>query len=365
MKKLLACMLSLSLLYPAMATAESSGAVPSCTSVITENPEWHCISLEPSPEEFDRLGFQYGDSCDLVFSNGNVLKGIPYYNGYYGRLNDPMLVSYPGNQHVLFALNCGAPAWDFYGCREGDTVTVTVAEPGKYLSIQNALDTVYSNNRADYPDDAVFANFRALSGGRLKKDTFYRGASPVNDTYNRAVCADGLIRDTGIRFVLDLADTREILSGFEEETRPEYYLSLDARGLVLPIGLSASFISEDYQQSLAAGLREMMKHEGPYYIHCMEGKDRTGFVCMLLEALAGATGEELEADYMLTYRNYYGILPGSEQYGPIHEYKYLDLYHYLADLGSGDTEAGARTYLYQAGMTPDEVDGLQSFLTQN
>ena len=35
----------------------------------------------------------------------------------------------------------------------------------------------------------------------------------------------------------------------------------------------------------------MASHEGPYLIHCTEGKDRTGFVSALLECLIGAGAE--------------------------------------------------------------------------
>ncbi|MBP5694694.1 MAG: tyrosine-protein phosphatase, partial [Bacilli bacterium] len=48
-------------------------------------------------------------------------------------------------------------------------------------------------------------------------------------------------------------------------------------------------------------------HEGPYMVHCVEGKDRTGFVMMVLETLAGATYNQIIDDYMITYDNYYGI----------------------------------------------------------
>ena len=67
--------------------------------------------------------------------------------------------------------------------------------------------------------------------------------------------------------------------------------------------------------SLAEGLRDLIEHKGPYYISCTEGKDRTGFVCLLLEALAGATFDEIETDYMKTYENYYGITKQSEPTG--------------------------------------------------
>lgn len=42
-------------------------------------------------------------------------------------------------------------------------------------------------------------------------------------------------------------------------------------------------------------------------IHCTEGKDRTGFVCTLIEGFAGATYAEIVEDYMMTYFNYYAI----------------------------------------------------------
>ena len=41
----------------------------------------------------------------------------------------------------------------------------------------------------------------------------------------------------------------------------------------------------------------------------MEGKDRTGYVCALLEGLCGASYEEIVADYLVTYDNYYNINP--------------------------------------------------------
>ena len=65
--------------------------------------------------------------------------------------------------------------------------------------------------------------------------------------------------------------------------------------------------SADFRAKLTAGLQKMAKEDGPYLVHCTEGKDRTGFVCLLLEALCGASYEEIVDDYMITYDNYYQI----------------------------------------------------------
>lgn len=49
-------------------------------------------------------------------------------------------------------------------------------------------------------------------------------------------------------------------------------------------------------------------NERPYYIHCVEGKDRTGFVLAVLEGFASATYEEITSDFMKSYYNFYGFL---------------------------------------------------------
>ena len=63
------------------------------------------------------------------------------------------------------------------------------------------------------------------------------------------------------------------------------------------------------EDAIIAALKELPSHPAPYVVHCMEGKDRTGYVCALLEGLCGATYEEMVADYLITYNNYYQITP--------------------------------------------------------
>ena len=129
------------------------------------------------------------------------------------------------------------------------------------------------------------------------------------------------------------------------------------------LGLGMPYRDAEFYTPLTAGLREMMNHEGPCYIHCLEGKDRTGLVCILLKALAGADGEEIAADYMETYRNYYGITPGTEKYDAVLNVQFYDMYDWLCGLGGGTPEEGAKAYLSPGGMTGEETERLISFLT--
>ena len=44
-------------------------------------------------DEFNDLGFTYGDSVRIEFSNGFVMEDLPYYNGYYTVTGEPLLVA--------------------------------------------------------------------------------------------------------------------------------------------------------------------------------------------------------------------------------------------------------------------------------
>jgi protein tyrosine/serine phosphatase len=45
----------------------------------------------------------------------------------------------------------------------------------------------------------------------------------------------------------------------------------------------------------------MIKHSGPYLIHCNAGIDRTGFVAAIIKAWFGAEIDEIVYDYLLSY----------------------------------------------------------------
>ena len=109
-------------------------------------------------------------------------------------------------------------------------------------------------------------------------------------------------------FILDLADTNEEIQGYYQNADYDitWHKSLYDAGNVAALNLNANYRGGQYAYRLVAGLREIILHKGPYLIHCTEGKDRTGFVCALLEALCGASYDEMRDDYMITYDNYYG-----------------------------------------------------------
>ena len=147
-----------------------------------------------------------------------------------------------------------------------------------------------TDKREDYPQltDAEYANFRAVETTGMGKGTLYRSSSPVNPKLNRNREADAALREAQIRTVINLADSENEMEQYEGFDTT-YYACCD----IIALDMGMDFRTEDYQRKLADGLRFIGAHEGPYLIHCNEGKDRTGFVVAILEALMGADAGEI------------------------------------------------------------------------
>ena len=369
---LAALLLGILLLCSCGKSSSSSGSAE-ITAGIEHDTKYNMANVILSQEEFEAAGFCLGDSCDIEFENGYTINDVPYYNGYYVRNGDPVIVAYPGFSYIGITYN-NTGIWDSASLSEGDTVTIRLNEAGKYSAVQEGLGQVYSFLREDYTTDEEFCNFRALTGGHLKENFLYRGASPVDNSRGRAAYTDGLLSRAGIAFVLDLADSEEDMAGYlaSDDFASFYAEDLYKQGQIALLGMGSGYQSEEYCQQLVSGLKQMLNSQGPVYIHCMEGKDRTGFVCMLLEALAGADYEEMRADYMITYQNYYSVSEEEtpEKYDAIVEL-YFDAFvsflHGTDDMDvlySADYTQDAADYLISGGMTEEEVSSLIAFITE-
>ena len=339
---------------------------------IIEDEEFGAVYIDTSIEDFNALGFEYGDSVDVVFSNGYELRDLPYYNGYYSRTDEPLLVGYPGSKHVKAAITNGDGLWEIAGLKDSDTVTVTLVEKGKYQEIQNARDIHYVDDRDAFENDAVFANFRGVEAGDIKADTLFRSASPCDNKHNRATYVDALMGEAGVALILDLADSEEMLAEYPEAEGFDCpnFLKLYEAKKVVAVGLKMNFGSEEFRDKLGEALITMSEQPGPYLVHCTEGKDRTGFVCMLLEALCGASYDEIVEDYMITYDNYYGITRTSDpdRYRVIVAEVLDPMLQAMvgddgADLATADLKSAAEAYLKDAGMTDDQITALRNRLT--
>ena len=338
---------------------------------VVKDTNFNGIMLDMTEEEFAGLGFELGDSVDIIIDNTMYFENVPYYSGYFAATGELLLVSYPGEPHPNFRRAQGT-LWDDIDVTENSRIQVTLRERGAYLDTQEALDMTYSNDRADFATDEEFANFRALTGGNLKQNLAYRSASPIDNTYLRASCVNKLVEQAGIGYSLDLSDNQDEFAAEAAEAGSscQYYIDLQAKGCVDLLDMNTNFGGSANRQLLATALYNMCQHQGPYLVHCVEGKDRTGFACMLIEALAGASEEELIGDYMITYANYYNITEANEtaKYDAVVNVKANDLVNVLRNAadssrtGTPTLKECAEDYLKAGGLSTEQIAQIESTL---
>ncbi len=367
----LGAMLALLLLLLTACGTATEGT-PTLTAVLTEDIKFGSAITDLTAEDFQEAGFSFGDSFDVVISNGYTLTDVPYYDGYYVKTGDPVIVAYPTDDNVKIACN-NQGFWALAELTEGCTAEIALHTEGKYLATYEVLAQRYSTDRSAYESDEAFANFRAISVRNMKENFIYRGASPVNNGANRAAVVDALLERAGIRNVINLSDSVEDMEGYfaEADFSSAYTKALYEEGRDIPLSMSSNYDSDAYREGVAKGMRQLLAYGGPAYIHCMEGKDRTGFVCFLLEALVGSDYDEMCADYMKTYENYYGVSKEKtpEKYDAIVSLYFDSFAGYLSKTEDADAwktmdySDAAKEYLSDCGMTEQEIAALCDLLS--
>ena len=89
---------------PTEVTAESTTATAKEITTgeigVIHDTEFDNVYIDLTIDEFNALGFEFGDSVNVEFNNGRGLEDIPYYSGYYVPVGQPLACGYPGYPHV-------------------------------------------------------------------------------------------------------------------------------------------------------------------------------------------------------------------------------------------------------------------------
>ena len=343
----------------------SQDAIRTISGKVSEIEKYGHASLDITIEDFKNAGFELGDIVTVEMDNFS--QDMPYLNGYYVDKGEYMLRAYPGSETLAVCINYGNFS-DEANAQPGDDILITMKEEDGASTLQEVNNLVYSNNRDNFESDEEFANFRPVVLGNITDWKLFRSASPIDNKYCRAAIANMLAETVGVNTVMNLASTdEEILDALNQENfNSDYYKVLYDKGFVIPLGLPIAFEDDAFAQGIVRGLTFLSEHDTPYLVHCTEGKDRAGFACMVIEALMGATREEIIDDYMISYKNYYGIEPGTEKYDAIVQNNIIPMLSIISNDESSsenslaeDTEA----YLLKYGMAPEAIENLKAKLS--
>ena len=362
--------------------------VKALESSVNDIQKYGNLVLSITKSDMDSIGAEYGDV--FTISLGDETLEAPYCTSYSDVDLGNLVLRNDGDIMIL-AINMGDFAstygiatkvtnpdktyeWVFEEGKKLEDVTLSLVLSGKgeYRDQYLIHQLSRTNDRNDYSSDAVFANFREIKGGNLGSCALYRSSSPVNNEIGRAKYADKLAEESKINTVMNLADSSDVVEGYfkEEGFASPYYKSLYENGQVIALNMGVSFKTREFQAALVEGLTFLSKSEGPYLIHCNEGKDRAGFTSALLSALMGLSYDEIAADYMTSYENYYHVEKGTEQYEAVKRSNIDSMLSFIAgveadNLSSVDLSVKAEEFLLAIGMEKANIDTLKSKLSKD
>ena len=379
-KKTIAALLILIIAVNVVACGTPEPAYQSVSGTIVNISKYGNIGISATKAEMAEKGYEFGDIVTVSFADKSI--DIPYCGTYSDvDAGSPGLFGRYDDETLTVAVNVGDFA-TIYGIAEkitnedktyewvynegiDETLTfeISMKEKRGYYEEYVVRQLVYTDERADYPDltDEQFGNFRAVSTTGMGKNVLYRSATPVDPQKNRNTYVDAAAREHGITIIIDLNDTEESLPDFEG-----YETSYFAETEHIALNMGLDFTQKDFKDKLCEGLRYMSEHDGIYLIHCLEGKDRTGFVIALLEFLMGADYDEAEADYMVTYYNYYGVKKGEEKYDVISHSNFeknLLRSFGVESIKDRDLVRLAEEYIKSIGLTDMEISALKANLS--
>ena len=394
--RILSLLLCLFLLVPS-AAAESVQASPVTeSSAGLEKAAWPVFETEVSwilslgdlfltmkASDLLEAGYEYGDllavtihgetlQMPLVTDHSDVDDGVAICIAEYDKEADKDSVSIAINLGDL-ATTVGVARrvtikqdpgyrWD-YLVKAPIPVTISMKEKGGYAAKYYSHHLTRSNKRSAYPHltDEAFANFRCVATTGMGERILYRSSNPVNRDLNRNREADKALHKAGIKTVMNLSDSETGMRRHKSFASSFYHLRK-----IVALHLPTDLRSDVFKAGLAKGMEFFAANKGPYLVHCREGKDRCGFVCAVLESLMGATADEIVADYMLTFYNYYGVEPGTEQYDAIAHgniEKNLAGAFGIEDIHTVDLAECAENYLRSIGLSYETITALKTNLS--
>jgi protein-tyrosine phosphatase len=223
----------------------------------------------------------------------------------------------------------------------------------EYLPRTVLVDAQVSNTRD-------WGGYYTQDGKRMKQGIVYRGGAleSITEAGKQVMLNELKIRtdldvrgDSGSPLLSSpLGDSVNYI-----ETKGPYYIN--------PYGQGIDQAGE-YQEALAKEIRTFANPDNfPVYVHCSLGRDRTGTLCFLMQALLGVGETDIYRDYELSFMARTGKQPSDR--AQIAQYMvglpFAQLYNYIKKLDKSKTmQENAETFMLSIGITANEIAAIKA-----
>lgn len=244
--------------------------------------------------------------------------------------------------------------------------------------------TYYYQILAHHADKTVRSQVFAFQTAYLPRTVEIEGISNTRDMggYRTESCThrirQGLVYRGGQTETITEAGMNKFLYTYGIRT------DLDLRGEAkTPFGPAVNFVSVsapyyvtgngilnmDYREALITEIKTFADPSNyPIYVHCSLGRDRTGTICALINALCDVREHDLYLDYEISFFSERGCIDGASVESMVNG-SFTSLFHYLNTYPTEKKNAtlADRTEAFmkeELGITQAEIDSIRAILLE-
>lgn len=373
-----------------------AGAIPLVGGVVAKNVEDKSISAETTTRQtpYEPTIKAEIDREEVALLDGNMLLVASNYEKYmtekyYGSIDQFA----PKPVTLTWTAEAGALYYNVSISKSKD-----MSKPDTYMTFTNSLTVedlfsgtnYYYQITAKYPEKLVkscifsfrtkalvrtisiegMTNTRDIGGyyvengtKRIKQGMVYRGAK-IEDATEAG--KQKMLYEYGIKTDLDMrAEVAKSPLGdsvnFVNVSGP-YYIGGD--GIDSMNTSSKPYWTKTYREALLQEIRTFANPENyPIYVHCSLGRDRTGTICFLINALCGVGEMDLYMDYELSFMSKMGNLDGQNPTNMVGN-AFTNLYNYIKNYGKGTLAENTEKFMLDIGITQAEIDAIRAIMIE-
>ncbi len=235
--------------------------------------------------------------------------------------------------------------------------TVTAGDYASDIQTFHTQDTIRSLTIEGVANARDGGGWHTTDGKYVKQGMFYRGAK-IDDITQAG--KDVMLHQLGIKTDLDLRNPGEEAAGSSPLGTGVNYINVggpyywdDTRG----INAAA------YQDALVTEIKTFANPDNyPIYVHCSIGRDRTGTICFLINALLGVEEQDLYMDYEFSTLSLARTEYSSAKWMTgVFKTMYDNVQAYAPN---GTMAEATEAFMLSIGVTQDEINAIREILLE-
>ncbi len=208
-----------------------------------------------------------------------------------------------------------------------------------------------------------FGGYYTVDGThRIRQGLMYRGGKLETATQ---AGIDKLLNVYGIKTDLDLRAEKTVSPlgtgvNFVNVSGPYY---VGSTGVNSDNDSSKGPWKGTYREALLLEIQTYARPENyPIYLHCSLGRDRTGTLAFLINALCGVGETDLYRDYETSFFSETGCLDGQSATHMMQTF--ATLYNYIKNYAQGTLAENTEKFMLDLGVTQAEIDSIRNILLE-